>query len=276
MNAFKQQCIELRRQDYTLPEIVRITGRPKTSVHFHIQSLPLSEEKRQAIRESSAIMARALAAKKRGLGARNFRKFSRWNKSMVSLVAHLQFDGEIKHSGCFYHNRNVALLQRVENCMKAICSVEPKRYKNHMTGVSRICYFNVSLAAHIKKMSLELLSKVLKMPRNLKREFIRSFFDDEGCMDFRPSENLRRVRGYQKNVDILYLVQKLLSDFGINSDIRPPNEVVITGKTNLIKFQREFNFSRGVRINGNRPNSIWKKHLEKRDILQMAIGSYKT
>ena len=34
MNAFKEKCIELRKQDYTLSEIVEVTGRPKTSVHL--------------------------------------------------------------------------------------------------------------------------------------------------------------------------------------------------------------------------------------------------
>ncbi len=275
MNAFKQQCIDLRRRDYTLPEIVRITGRPKTSVHFHIQNLPLSESKRRSISESSARRAREIALKRRGVSARLFKKFTRWDPALVCLVSHLIFDGEIKRGGCIYNNRNMTLLNRVENCMKIIYPLEPKRYANKFTGVRRISYFNVSLGDYMKTKSIQLLQEIAFSPKQLKREFVRSFFDDEGCMDFRPKRNLRRVRGYQKNVAILYLIQRLLADFYIDSRIILPNEVVITGKENLLKFQNEIGFSSGVRINGKRSNSVWKQSLEKRLILRKAIASYK-
>lgn len=275
MNVFKRQCIDLRKRDYTLSEIVRITGRPKTSVHFHIRAIPLSAAKRRSISESSAARAREVALKRRGLSARNFRKFPEWDADMVSLVAHFLFDGEIKHAGCYYHNRNRTLLQHVESRMKAVYNLEPKRYKNHTTGVSRICYFNVSLAAYIREKSTELLQGITRFPRDLKREFIKSFFDDEGCVDFRVTRNLRQIRGYQKNTKILYLIQNLLADFKIGSRVILPNETVISGKENLTKFQREINFSPGVRINGKRSNSIWKQSLEKRVLLERAIDSFK-
>ncbi len=275
MNAFKQQCIELRRQDYTLPEIVKITGRPKTSVHFHIQDLPLSDLKQQKIRTASASRARQMARKRRGVSARLFKRFVSWNKELVCLVSHLVFDGEIKHGGCIYNNRNMALLDRVEDCMKTIYSLEPKRYINTFTGVSRISYFNVSLGAYIKEKSAMLLDEIKTLPEELKREFLRSFFDDEGCIDYRPDRSHRRIRGYQKKVGVLKLIQKLLHDFNIESRIQLPNEIVIVGKDNLIKFQTQINFSPGVRINGNRSNSIWKQSLEKRLLLHRAITSYK-
>ena len=108
-----------------------------------------------------------------------------------------------------------------------------------------------------------------------RRVFPRAFFDDdEGCVDFRPHKNARRVRGYQKNKDLLYLVQKLLEAFSIRSTVTAPNEIVIVGKSNLAQFQKEINFSPGVRVNGNRANSIWKKSFEKRQLLTKALASY--
>ncbi|MDO8481872.1 MAG: LAGLIDADG family homing endonuclease [bacterium] len=275
MNAFKQQCIDLRRQDYTLPEIVHITGRPKTSVHFHIQDLPLSFEKQREIRQSRRESILRVVEKRRVRSAEAFRRFAKWDINTVCAISHFLFDGEIRH-GCIYNNRNVALIERVRHSMSKMYDFEPKFSKNQLTGVSRISYYNSELGKYVKTKAERLLRDIAVLPRNLKREFVQSFFDDEGCMDFRLAENIRRVRGYQKNVRILYLVQKLLTDLGINSNIKAPNEVVITGKENLMKFQKEINFSHGVRINGNRPNSIWKKHLEKREILRRAIKSYKT
>lgn len=152
---------------------------------------------------------------------------------------------------------------------------EPKRWHNKLTGVHRISYFNVSLSAYLKQKSEELLRDIVSFPTHWQQEFLRSFFDDEGCMDFRAGRNTRRIRGYQKNVDILRLVQKLLLSFDIFAKIHSPNEIVITGKGNLLRFQKEIGFSRGVRINGRRSNSIWKESLEKREILQRAIASFK-
>ena len=166
-------------------------------------------------------------------------------------------------------------MEKVERNMKEIYEFPPALYLNKLTGVSRISYFNVALGAYLKQKSQELLEQITRMPTEHKRAFLKAFFDDEGCMDFRQKENARKVRGYQKNTQILALVSRLLSDFTITSRVVFPNEVVIIGKENLIKFQKEIGFSPGVYINGNRTNSLWKKHLEKRELLRMAIASFK-
>src|SRR3989344_1673408 len=275
MNDFKQKCITLREQDLSLLEIAKITGRPKTSVYFHIRDIPLSSGKLKKVYELNLQHLLRVAESRRGKSARGFRSFDKWDTVKVSLVAHLLFDGEIKRYGCFYNNRNKMLLDRVERHMKELYAFPPARYYNQVTGVSRISYFNVALGAYIMQKADELLLEIKKMPTDTKRSFLQAFFDDEGCMDFRPSTNSRRIRGYQKDTGILKLVSSLLSDFGIKSNFQKPNEVVISGKENLLKFQKEINFSPGVFINGNRTNSIWKKHLEKRDLLGRAISSFK-
>ena len=275
MNTFKQQCIELRKQDYTLPEIAKKTGRPRTSVYHHIQSIPLSKSKQKEIQAAQAAKVRRYALERKGKSVRLFRKIERWDSNLVFLVSHFLFDGDIQHGSCSYNNRSSVLVARVENAMKTIYDFEPKRYSNQLTGVQRISYYNVALRAHIEKMSLELIEKITSLPKEPKRTFIQSFFDDEGCADFRPQNNKRRVRGYQKNGGILKIIQKLLYDFGIGSFIQLPNEIVIAHKENLIKFRDEINFSPGVRINAKRSNSIWKQSLEKREILRRAIASYK-
>lgn len=276
MNDFKQRCIKLRKAGHTLPEIIKATGRPKTSVYSHIYKLPLSEEKLRLIRLASGIRARDLALSRKGKSKKNFRKFTKWNANNVTLLAHLIFDGTINRTSCLYNNRNITLINQVEWCMREIYDYKPKRYLNKTTGVFRIGYHNVELAVYLKNKSKQLLETANLLPRPLKREFIKTFFDDEGCVDFRPKRNLRQIRGYQKNIDILVLVKRLLGEFGIMAKIVRPNEVVIIRKENLRKFQDKINFSHGVRLNGQRSNSIWKKSLEKRVLLGSAIHSFKT
>jgi hypothetical protein len=275
MNNFKERCINLRKSGHTLTEIVKITGRSKTSVYSHIYHIPLGAEKIKSIRVASGIRAKNVALARRGKSERNFKKFDQWNKNTVSLIAHLIFDGTISRTSCVYNNRNQSLLDGVENCMKEVYSYQPRRWVNTTTGVSRISYHNVALGAYLQTKSKELLKDIYQLPETLKKEFIRAFFDDEGCMDFRPKRSLRQIRGYQKDISILFLIQKLLSDFNIQSRVLKPNEVVISGKENMQKFQEEVNFSPGVKLNENRSNSIWKKSLEKQFLLAQAIKSFK-
>jgi hypothetical protein len=220
-------------------------------------------------------LALKLSEKQRLRNEKSYKKFSQWNTSLVLLVAHLLFDGEIHRAKCRYHSRSAALIERVQSLVKPFAITRPKIRKNQLTGVLSVSFYNAALGRYLKTKSDELLLRIHAMPAEMKREFLRAFFDDEGCIDFRPFRNNRRVRGYQKDVKILHIVKRLLGDFEIDSRIQLPNEVSIVGKENLEKFQKEIGFSPGVRINGKRSNSIWKQSLEKREILRRAIESYK-
>ena len=275
MNKFGEFCIKLRKKGCTLPEIMRITGRPKTSIYFHIRAIPLSASKRRSIREASGKRIREFSIARKGKSERSFHMFDTWNKDNILLLGHLLFDGEITKGKCSYNNRSQALITRVEDLMHTVYDFEPKTYQNKLTGVFRISYYNVALAGYLRNRARDLLRNIKKLPLDLKREFLRAFFDDEGCMDFRPKTNRREVRGYQKNVQILRTVKKILHDFNIESRTVPPNEVVVSGKGNLCLFEQQINFSAGIYMNGNRSNSRWKKHIEKRKLLRMAIESFK-
>lgn len=274
--SFKQQCIELRKKDHTLNEITKLTGRSKTTVYFHIKNIPLSAKKRKEVSRSYRKRALNLSAARKGKSSKSFKKFTHWTPDLVLLVSHLMFDGEILKSRCRYHNRSEFLINRVECLMKIIYEYECTKNVDNQSGVVSIGFYNVALEAFLKTKSSGLLKTINKLPRAHQREFLRAFFDDEGCMDFRISRNVRRIRGYQNDLLLLELVKNLLSNFGIESSLRGKNEVVITGKENLKKFRREINFSKGVRLNPNRTNSLWKKNIEKRKLLAMAIKSFKT
>ncbi|MFZ2555433.1 MAG: LAGLIDADG family homing endonuclease [Minisyncoccia bacterium] len=275
MNAFKERCIALRKRDLTLSEIVKLTGRPKTSVYAHIHDIPLSPRKWDTIRAQQSARIRAFGAARKGKSTRSFRQISAWNANLVFLTSHFLFDGDLRGGSCNYNNRNQALLDRVQEAMKEIYDFEPKYYLNKVTGVKRLSYHNVALRIFFDEKKRLLTEKITSLPKSLRRIFLQSFFDDEGCMDFRPAKNHRQIRGYQKDVRILIIVQKLLQDFQIPSRIQQPNEIVIAGQNNMVRFQKEIDFSVGVRINGKRSNSVWRKSLEKRELLRRAIASYK-
>lgn len=277
MESLKEKCIALRTQGRTLPEIVQLTGSSKSSVYGHIRDIPLSPVRLQSIREASGKRIREFALARKGKSKRPFNPLVGWNRANVSLVAHLLFDGGVyPSSGCTYNSRSSALLLRVEEHMRIAYDFEPTRYTNPLTGVLRISYHNVALAGYMKIKIHELLQMIGLLPDDLKTEFLRAFFDDEGCIDFRPEKNRRSIRGYQKDMRILKIIKALLNDFNIVARVVAPNEVVIVGKENLILFEEKINFSPGVYMNGNRSNSRWKKHMEKRELLKQAIASFKS
>lgn len=275
MQGFKEECLSLRRAGHTLSEIMKITKRSKTTVHFHIKNLPLPENRLRQINLERSLRAKEIARLRKGKSDRGFKKFEKWNAATVSLLSHLIFDGSISKTSCTYNNRNMVLLSHVEKCMKTLYKFEPRSWKNEATGVNRISYHNVALANYLNQKAGFMLKEIDGLPKKLKKEFIKAFFNDEGCMDFRPKRNLRQIRGYQKNISSLLLIQALLKDFSIDSKVVRPNEIVISKKDNLLRFRKEINFSEGVKLNENRSNSIWKKPLEKSMLLNMAIASFK-
>jgi len=185
------------------------------------------------------------------------------------------FDGQIRYCGCEYYNRNDYLIKKMRKTIKEILKIDSKIYERDF-GVKQLRYYYVELAQYIRKKAKELFNFIKTAPLKEKKIFLRCFFDDEGSVYFNKNKNIRRIKGYQHNLKILKLIQKLLEDFKIESKIDSKHkEIIVSRKENLMKFHDEISFSNGVYINPERRNSIWRQKLEKREILNKVINSYK-
>jgi len=275
MKAFGNLCKTLRKNGYTLGEIVQITGRPKTSVYFHINKMFKTKKLRLKLREIKIRGIRGKGpVKGKSILGRHYTDFKDWTPAYVNLFAHVVFDGSIRNIGILYHNRSPALLRNFVSRMKGIYNFDPKIYKKN-DGVICLAYHNVELAPFFKDKISQLFAIITNSGRNLQKEFLSAFFDDEGSVDFRRLRHIRRIRGYQHDNSILMIVQKLLKNFSIDSKVDTRfHEIIISRRENIKKFAQEINFSKGLRVNGKRSNSIWKKDLEKRKILANLLASY--
>lgn len=273
--SLKNWCKVLRNKGYTLGEIVKATNKPKTTVYFHIKNIPRTKLCSEKIRMMNIRKIKNLGPKKgRSVLGYSYKKFKRWTPSLVNLVAHMTFDGAIRREGVLYYNRNISLIKNFKDRMAEIYNGEPKIYSSN-NGVVRLAYHNVELVNFFKKKVVILLKNIKKLPLSHRHEFLRAFFDDKGSVDFRLSEMKRRIKGYQHNRRVLLLINQLLKNFKISSSIDYNfHEILITKKKNINTFAQKINFSSGVRINGKRSNSIWKKSLEKREILTSLLASY--
>jgi len=267
---------QLRIDGLTLTEIVSKTGLSKSTVLGYIRNIPKSKFLVEKIRANVLKGQNKMAANRRGKSVKNysFNKPEKWDAGFVNLIGHFLFDGQISRVSCGYNNRSQKLIQVVIDGMNKYLNVDDyKIYNNLKTQVTRVSYHNVEIADFIRKKDEELINYILYSDRDEKISFLRAFFDDEGTITFR--KNIKAVRGYQHSVKILEIVGKLLNDVGIKNTIyNNYYEVSISRKENIIKFQKLINFTPGLRVNGKRTNSIWKKDLEKREILRMAVDSY--
>ena len=274
-----EKCRSLRVKGFTLNEIIEATQLPKITIYDHIQDVLLSPEAKERIglRKKATIQKLVeFSRKKKGkcLFGRKVIKPKGWSKNLVLLAAHFLFDGTITSHDCDYQNRNLILINRVKTLVQNIFHLNPIYRFYRETGVHRISYFYVELANYFQKKSGQLKEYIINASSEEKKLFLKAFFDDEGCVYY--WRNARKIRGYQHNLEILKLIQKLLKDFNIESKIdKQYKEIVISRKPNLIKFRNKINFSKGIYINPDRKNSIWKKKLEKRKILDYIISLYK-
>ncbi len=272
------KCRLLRKKGLTLGEIMKATGMPKTTVWSYIKNFTLSpgaqnrliRMREQASRRNTRRINR-FNRKRREERIESFKHRSlfrkgNWSQKLVFLTAHFIFDGRVGYGSCEYYNRNDILIEEVRKRMEETLSLTTKVSLRGF-GVKAIRYHNTTLAFYIKRKGKELRSYIKNAPFNHKKIFLRAFFDDEGSAGL--YKNIRRVRGYQRDLTILRLMQRLLKDFGINSYINNKcGEVVISKKLNLLKFQKEINFSKGVYINPYRKNSFWERRIEKKEILK--------
>lgn len=269
----KEKCRNLRNRGFTLGEIVKTTKFPKTTIYYHIKNIPLPLDIIERIKRENTKRITKFNKERKGkcIPGRIVIKSKEFTNKLVFLVAHFMFDGEITSHSCIYHNRSKTLADKVKFQMREVFKLQPRDLLNKDTGVRRISYHHVELASYINKKSQELKNYIKIASLSKKRIFLQAFFDDEGSIHF----DKRLVRGYQHNLEILTLIKKLLKDFDIESSIDEKyQEIVISRKINLIKFRDKINFSKGIYLNPNRKNSIWKKKLSKQTLLNTVLSSY--
>ncbi|MBI2515189.1 LAGLIDADG family homing endonuclease [Candidatus Wolfebacteria bacterium] len=269
-----EKCRILRRQGFTLGEIIKLTNLPKTTIYGYIRdiSLPLKIQAEIKKRHIRRLVDFSRARKGKCIKGREIVKPVGWSLDLIFIVSHFMFDGQIKYAGCEYYNRSFSLIKEMKRRVKNIFGIDSPIYKRDF-GVSQLRYYNVELGSYISEKAKRLLNDIKNFSLSEKQVFLKSFFDDEG--NAHVYKKIRSVRGFQKNLIILKLVGSLLEDFGIQSKVDEKyKEIVVSKKNNLIRFRSRVNFSKGIYVNPARKNSIWKQKLEKREILNKILNSY--
>ena len=268
----KQRCRSLRRRGLSIGQIAKVVKRSESTVHWHVRDIRLTEAQRVRLRDQWRVVMAKVNARRQGqpLKPIDFRTPS-WSKELVRLVAHLSFDGRIDRYGCYYYNRSYSQILHVKQRLYQLLGVNA-RMRLRENGVWVLSYYNVAVAAWLSEREHELLQVIA--PRiQWQKEWLQAFFDDEGHIHI--NGGIRRVRASQKSPGLLQTARTFLESLGIQSRIdQQAGAVEITGRKNLLGFQRHVNFSPGIRVNANRRNGLQDHSLEKRKLLERALGSY--
>ncbi len=275
----KYKCRDLRRRGYSLSRIVEATALPKTTVYGYIKDIVLTPQQKDVLKQKERLLRRSKPNPRKGkcITGREMRSsLSHWNSDLVHVVAHFIFDGRIGRHGCTYYSRSQDQINHLKDMVHNIFGIEPK-YKISEDGVRKICFYNVEFADYIRTKAKEVFPYLKNgADRESKRVFAQAFFDDEGNVYYNKLAQ-RRIRGYQNSIYILNDIREILNDFTIEGKIYSGGKAIeITGRENLVKFAREINFSPFIKLNPERKNSIWRRDISKREVLSLAMASYKS
>lgn len=270
----KERCRALRKQGYSIGHIARTLKLSESTVHWHVKDIVLTKEQRQRIHEQWRAVMATVNARRRGRPLKPIPfQTPAWSAELVHLVAHLSFDGRIDRYGCHYYSRARTQALHVKHLLQRLLGVTPKM-KLRTNGMWLVSCYNVEIAAWLSQKERELLT-VANHRRSWRKQWLQAFFDDEGHIHI--TKHIRRIRASQHDPDVLRQSRHFLLGLGIKSRIdRQAQAVEITGRDNLLGFKEELNFSPGIRINATRKNGAWNQAFEKRELLDLALGSYRT
>jgi len=269
----KQRCRALRRHGYSIGQIAQRLSLSESTVHWHVRDIRLTAAQQARIRARWCQLMAKVNARRRGkpLKSVHFCK-PRWSRELVHLIAHLSFDGRIDRYGCSYYNRAYTQATHVRRLLQRLLRVTP-RMKHRENGVWVVSYYNVAVADWLGRRERELLPVVTGRVA-WERRWLQALFDDEGHIHV--ADGIRRIRASQKELGVLRRAKRFLHELGIKSRIDlGARAVEITGRDNLVLFRKRINFSPGIWINHHRKNGLWSQPLEKRQLLVLALQSYR-
>lgn len=274
--SIRNTCEDLRKQGFSLNSIMVKTNLPKSTVYGYIKNVGLTQHQKNEMLKRKRELSKSRINPRKGvcLAGRGINRPLGWSPRLINAVAHFMFDGHVCEDGCTYYNRSKNQVERLKELIDQIFGIKPKLH-TRPDGVIVMAFHNVEFAAYIKKKTNEIFAYLKeRSTKEEKREFLKAFFDDEGNIYYNHRDK-RRVRGYQKSHKILEEISCLLKEFGIKARIDIHSKAIeISDRENLSAFAREINFSPLIYMNPDRKNSIWRKEIEKREILKIAVSSY--
>jgi len=214
---------------------------------------------------------------------KNLKKIPKSSKKLtlekINIIGHCIFDGSViltkRYFAIAYTNKSHQLINEFKENMLKAYNLEPTDLRKREEEISVIRYCCFAAVKDLKNLIKNgIPEKIIKGNKKQKIAFLRTFWDDEGAIHFGITKDKKdnfHISIYVEAFCEDELVRKQLID--IHESIGLPiikygKKIRISRKENLIKFQKEINFSPKVYI--SYPKSKFNKW-EKRRLLDFAL-----
>ena len=185
--------------------------------------------------------------------------FKKLTIAKARIIAHLIGDGSVYQSNhdynIKYEVKDLESLNSFEKDMIHVYGLKlTKGFKESgFTGKlipfvrlrSKLTYEDLINYATYKSKDWKIKSKILQSSKQVRKEFLRAFFDDEGSVTNEGKRSI--IKLYSINFKGLKQMQKMLLDFGVSSNIIPgygaKRNVYAVLIKDLVKFNKEIGFN---------------------------------
>ena len=199
--------------------------------------------------------------------------------NLARIVAKISGDGHLSKRQIMYFNTSATLREEFKEDIKVIFG-KPKMSEGIMSsGTPYVAVFGKSIVNILLQFlpsynshDIYIPKEILNSENKILKEYIRTFYDDEGCASLRlnkkTNEWKRSVTLTSNSYNILQQIKEILLNLEIKTNkiirTKPKSDydnsfvLGITGKDNFGKFQQEIGF----------------KHPQKAKMLQLILKSY--
>ncbi|MBI2146658.1 hypothetical protein HYU22_04935 [Candidatus Woesearchaeota archaeon] len=201
------------------------------------------------------------------------------SENVARIIAKISGDGNVYKNQVMYFNTCDVLLDEFENDIRIVFGNVPMTKGRMSSGTKYVRFNDKKMIEKLKEylssynsFYIFIPKEVLNSEENVLKEYIRAFYDDEGCASLRLNQ---RTREWKRNITLasnsfkmLSQVKIILKKFNIttntiirnraNSDYDKSFVLSITGKDNFILFHKKIGF----------------KHPRKASMLDLIIRSY--
>ncbi|MEK6891205.1 MAG: LAGLIDADG family homing endonuclease [Nanoarchaeota archaeon] len=193
------------------------------------------------------------------------------SKILSRIVAHLMGDGHINHRYLRYNNKEEFLLNQFQNDMGSLFKDLHFIKGKVNSGTSFVQVQNKPIIFFLNSLAPDFRSYNLLFPKfvnnlELKREFLKALYDDEGCVGlrtFKKTNEIKRDITFSSNsLKLIEEIKNMLKeDFDITSNkvskyvktredkIFTNYVLAITGKYNFESFRDEIGFYHPIKAN---------------------------
>ncbi|MBI2101672.1 hypothetical protein HYT53_03590 [Candidatus Woesearchaeota archaeon] len=147
------------------------------------------------------------------------------------IIAHLIGDGSVYRSNhdynIKYELKDLESLNYFERDMSSVYGLKLTKglKESGFTGKpvpflrlrSKLAYEDLLKYSTYKSKDWKIKSKILQSSNQIKKEFLKAFFDDEGSVV--PEGRKGVIKLYSINKEVLQQIQKMLSDFDVDSQL---------------------------------------------------------